>query len=471
MNIARSGFKIFFVEVLGTVLSFATITYFARELGSASIGVFFLFQGLLFLIAKPADLGVRFATEKRISESEKPESFLTTAVLLKIGLLSLTLLALYVFREHVHSYLGANLVGFLAAALLLQEMGGLMKNAISGELRVGKTAYLDFSYHFVKYVGGAVLVYMGFGVNGLIIALIVGLFVQAVLAFRERETSFGTPGVEEVYEVVDYAKFTIIPSVGTKVYQWLDILIIGFFLSHASVGAYEIAWRVSAPVILLSQSISTTVFPQISAWDSEGANKAIERTFSRVLTPSLLLIFPAVFGTAVLSREILTLIFGNEYGTAWLVLIVLMIGKIPDGLRNITGRFLYGLNQPKFVTVSSVIEILMNVVLNVVLILNFGIFGAAVGTSLSVTIGVVVRTYFLSRLIDIDVPYNELGWCLAASAAMGVLLYGAKTIVEIDTFVRLMIFVFTGAVLFGFFVLLYSPLRTQITTQIQENLS
>lgn len=471
VNIARSGFKVFLAEVLVVILSFLSLTYFARELGSANIGVFFLFQGLLFFISKPADLGTRFAAEKRISEGEHAESFLTTAFLIKAGLLLLTLIGLYTFREHVNAYLGQDLIALLAVALVLQEMGGLMKNVVSGELRVGKTAYLDFTYHFIKYGGGVLLVYAGFGVISLVVSLVVGLLVQALLAFRERNTGFGAPGLEQLYALVEYAKFTIIPSIGTQVYQWLDILIIGLLLNHASVGAYEIAWRVAAPVILLSTAISTTVFPQISAWESEGANEAIERLFSRILTPSLILVFPSLFGTAVLSQEILSLIFGSEYRTAWLTLVVIMAGKIPDSLRSLTGRSLYGLDEPKFVMFSSIVEIAANVVLNVVLILQYGILGAALGTSLSVAIGTAVRTHFLSQFMEIKVPYNELGWCLAASAAMGAILYGAKTMVNIDSVVQLMVFVLTGALVYGFFVSLYSPLRTQIATQLRENFS
>lgn len=471
MDIARSSIKIFTTEILVVLMSVLSLIYFARELGSANLGVFFLFQALLFFFSKPADLGLRFATEKRISEDSRPASFLTTGLLMKTILLLIVLLGLYLGRGHVTSYLGADLIGLLAIALVLQEMGGLMKNAISGELRVGKTAYLDFSYNLAKYGGGALLVYLGFGVLGLIVSLVAGLLIRFAFAFRERNTEFGTPGWEEMHSLIEYAKFTIIPSVGTQVYQWMDILIIGLFLSHASVGAYEVAWRIAAPVLLLSQSISTVIFPQISSWESAGSKGAIERLFSRVMTPSLIFVFPSIFGTVVLSKEILTLVFGSEYQVAWLALIVIMSGKISGSLRKLTGRLLYGLNKPKFVTIASVVELTSNVVLNVVLVLQFGIVGAAIGTAVSVTIGTLIRSYYLSRLIDIRVPYDELGWCLVASIAMAALLYGGKAMVGINTIIQLGVFVVSGAILYGIFVLLYSPLRTQIKTQIEDHVS
>jgi O-antigen/teichoic acid export membrane protein len=302
-------------------------------------------------------------------------------------------------------------------------------------------------------------------------SLVAGLFIRFAFAFRERNMKFGTPGWEEMHSLIEYAKFTIIPSVGTQVYQWMDILIIGLFLSHASVGAYEVAWRTAAPVLLLSQTISVVIFPQISSWESSGSTDAIERLFSRVLTPSLIFVFPSIFGTVVLSKEILTLVFGSEYQVAWLALIVIMSGKISGSLRKLTGRLLYGLNKPKFVTIASIVELTANVVLNVILILQLGIVGAAIGTVVSVTIGTAIRTYYLSRMIDIRVPYDELGWCVVASIAMAVLLYGGKVMVGVNTIVQLGASVVTGAILYGFFVLLYSPLRRQIKTQIEDHVS
>lgn len=471
MDVARSSFKVFLAEVFGVILSFGSILYFARELGSATIGVYFLFQGLLFVLSKPADLGTRFAAEKRISEGDSPASYLTTAILMKVVFLAVTLLGLYLARVYVNDYLGADLVGLLGVALVVREMSGLMKNTLSGELRVGETAFLDFSYELIKYGGGVALVYAGFGVVGLIVSLIAGQFARFLLALRAQSTGFDRPRLEQVRSLFDYAKFTIIPSVGTEVYQWMDVLIIGLFMSHSAVGAYEIAWRIGAPVLLLSRSISVTVFPQISAWESSGSREAIESLFSSVITPSLFLVFPAFFGTLVLSQEILTIVFGAEYGIAWLALIVIMAGKIPGGLRNLTGRSLYGLDKPRLVTIASVFDIIANILLNVVFILQFGIVGAAVGTAVAVTIGTLIRAHFLSRLIEIDVPYDELSWCILASAGMAAVLYVAKTTVEINSVVLLGGFVFAGAALYGFFVLLYSPIRNQITSQIRANLS
>lgn len=468
MNVAKSSFKVFVAEMASVILSVVALTYYARELGAAQLGTFFLFQAALFVLARPADMGIRTAVQKRISEGTDPAADFTTALLLKSGLLVALIGVLFAVQGYVNDYIGLELTGFLAVALVLQEMSGLMKNVLSGELRVGETAIIDFAYYTVMYVGGVVLVYAGHGVVGLVSALVTGLGVRLGLAFRATDVGFGRPTVARMRSLVSYAKFTVIPGVGYQVHQWMDILILGALATNQAVGVYEVAWRVGGPVLLAAQSIGVAIFPQFSSWDSDGSTEAIEDLFSRVFTPSMFLVFPAVFGTLVLSHEILTLVFDAEFGAASLALVIIMAGKIPGGIRNLVGKALYGLNKPKYVTVATVVTITANLILNVVLIWKFGIVGAAVGTMTAVTLGTSIRTYYLSRFIKIRVPYDELGWCALSAAGMGLALHAMKGIVAVDTLVSLFGFVVTGVVLYVGFVLLYPPLKAQIATQIRH---
>lgn len=468
MDIARSSFKIFLSKVASVVLSLLALTYFARELGAGALGTFFLFQAALFVLGRPADLGIRNAVEKRISEGTSPATDLSTALLMKTGLFLFVATGLLAARGFVADYIGLDLVRFVIAGIALQELSGLMKNALSGELRVGETAIIDFSYNLVKYGGGMVVVYAGYGVVGLVSSVLAGLALRFALAYRAQDTGFGRPSVARMRSLVRYAKFSIIPSVSHQVHQWMDILILGAILTNDAVGVYEVAWRIGGPVLLVAQSIGVAIFPQFSSWESTGDRESIEELFSNVLTPSMFLVFPAFFGTLVLSREILVHVFDPEFGAAWLALIVIMAGKIPSGVQSLAGNALYGLNKPKYVTVATVVTITANLVLNVVLIWQFGILGAALGTMSAVTIGTTIRTYYLSQFIEIRVPYDELGWCALAAAGMGLTLYVMKSVVPVDNLVSVFGFVVTGVVLYVGFVLLYPPLKSQIATQVRK---
>lgn len=468
MDIAKSSLKIALAKVGTMGLTFVGIAYFARQLGAASLGVFFLFLALLGVSALPANLGTRIAVEKRISEGGPGPRILGTGIAIKTGLLLVIVALMLLLRPYLNGYLGEELTVLLAIAIVFKEFAGLTMSVLKGELRVGETATLQFTYSVVWVSLGALLVTVGFDHLGLIYAVIVARGVQLALGVAKTTVGVSRPTTEQARSLVEYAKYSVIPEIDGQVHSWLDVLIIGFILTQAAVGTYEVAWRVASPVIIMTTAIGTTIFPQISSWESADAYESVERLIPRIITPSLVFIFPAFFGVVLLSREILGVIFGTEFASAWLVLIVLVAAKFPRAIRAIAGKSLLGLDRPDLVTHAAVVDIVANMTLNLVLIWQFGILGAAVGTTLSMTLGTVHRVHYLSRFIDIRVPYRELAWCLTSAAGMYVVLFGARQAIAIDTVPRVLAIILAGAVIYWGFVALYEPLRTQFLEQARS---
>lgn len=64
MDLGRSSPKLFIAKISGTGISFIGILYFARELGTAVLGIFFLFEALSGILGLVTNLGTRPAIEK-----------------------------------------------------------------------------------------------------------------------------------------------------------------------------------------------------------------------------------------------------------------------------------------------------------------------------------------------------------------------------------------------------------------------
>ncbi|WP_254765006.1 flippase [Natrinema marinum] len=462
MDIARSSLKVFVSNVGGAVVLFLGIAFFARELGAAQLGVFFLFQALLRFLSLPATLGLNTAIIKRISEGRSPEQTLSTGLVLKLVLLSVIVPILVAASPILNEYLGAELALLLAVTLVVQEVAEVMIDALEGELRVGETAIITFT-HSVTWIGvGAILVTRGYGATGLAYALLIGYAAELALAAYKVETGIGSPSRDLARSLVNYSKYATVSDANGYMHSWMDILVISFFLAPAAVGVYEVAWQVAAPVLLFTSAISTTIFPQISSWEATGSIEAVERLFSRVVTPAVLLTIPAFFGVLLLSREILELVYGPEYTAAWLVLIILVGGKIPRAIRILAGNSLFGLNRPDYVTRAALVDIIGNLVLNFVLIWQFGIVGAAVATVVSMTAGTVVRTYYLSQLMRLRVRYDEILWCVGSATGMYLVLYAMKQRYPVDSLPTLLAFVVAGVAIYGALVSLHGSMRSQL---------
>lgn len=471
MNIAKSSVKIAGAKITGIFLTFIGTAFFARELGASLLGSFFLFQAILAISALPADLGIRMSVEKRISEGKPPNQVLCTGIAIKSIMIILLIFILIILRGYIDRYIGAEITILLIISIIFQEYAKLIMSALQGELRVGETAILRLAYSFTWVFLGTVFIVFNHGLFGLIYAVIIARGIQLLWALNKTTIGFGRPSLKQASSLINYAKYTIIPAVDSEVHGWMDVLIIGFFVTQSAVGAYEIAWRVAGPVLLFTSAIGITIFPQISSWESDNSIESVEKLFPKIITPSLLFVFPAFFGGVLFSREILELIFGEEFGTAWLVLIILLAAKLPRAIRTIAGKSLLGLDRPDLVTNASIVDIIANILFNTILIWNFGIVGAALGTTISMTIGTVHRLHYLSTYINIRIPFDKIGWCFISSVVMFLILRVLSELTEITTVLELILFIIFGAFLYTTLISLYRPLRESAIEQAKMIIS
>lgn len=466
MNLAQSSIKLFLANVVGAGLQFLGITFFARELGASQIGVFFLFQALLGMLAIPADFGLRGAVEKRISEGEAPGKFLSSVIVLKVAPIFTIVLGILLLRPWINNYIGADVAVYLALALLLQEAAQLAVFVLKGELRVGETAVLKIAQQATWVGGGAIFVGYGFKAEAMIYSLLAGLGVMLIWGWYKSSVSLRRPSVTHARSLLDYGRYNVISSIGGYFYSWMDVAIIGLFLMQAHVGAYEVAWRVSAITILLSSAIATSMFPQISAWNSTDATTRIENAIPHLLIPSLLFVIPAFFGTVLYSREILGLVFGNEYTIAWLVLIILMLEKVTQSVHVVLGRMLQAIDRPDLAAKATIVGVSLNLLLNIPLVWKFGIVGAAVATTFASFVGgVLLHTYYLNHILTIRIPYREITECIIASIGMFLTLLLFSQFFIVNTLIALLISISTGVVLYTIFIMLSPSLRVIIIEQ------
>ncbi|WP_162562352.1 flippase [Salinigranum rubrum] len=460
MSVTRSSSKLFVVNVANAGIGFLAVTVFARELGPAGIGAFFLFQALFRVLESGIDLGLNTAIEKRLSEGASRETILGSGIVLKFaGFLGVVALLL-AFRGPVNSYVGEPVAGLLILTVGASQLATIATTTLRGELRVGETAVLFLANQVVYALLGAVFV-LGFGMGpiGLIYGVIVGSVVSFLWGIAKLDTRPARPSMASVRSLLSYTKYNIIPALGVQVHSWTDVLIIGLILTQADVGAYEVAWRVAAITLLFPNALGVSLLPQASAFSTSGNRERVGRLISNALLPSVALVIPAVFGTLVFAREILGLLFGPEYAAASLVLVVLIAGKVPEAVQTVVGRVLLGIDRPDLVARATVVSTVLNIVLNVALIPRYGLIGAAVATTFAFTVGMVQRAWYLRTEIAYRLPVGNVLRVTAVSAVMGGVLVGVQSVVTVSDVPGLVGVVLVGVVTFVAGILAVPTLR------------
>lgn len=431
MNLGRSSLKLFISQAGRSILLFAGIIYFTRTLPPNQLGSFFLYQAMLGLLTIPADMGIRGGLEKRLSEGDDPASTMGAALVLKLTLLLFVSVIILLLRGHVNEYLGAELAIALIVGLVVHEFWEFYVHTLRGELRVGETALIRLALRVVSIGVGAYLITVGFGTEGLVAGLILGGLVAAGWGAWKSQVRPGWPTRERIRSLVEYSKYHAVTNIGGTIYQYMDIAVIGFFLTQRHVSAYEVAWQVTLTVLLISKSIAWSLFPQISQWDAEAAVEKIESSISVALGFAMFVAVPAVVGGAVFASEILGFIFGPEYTIAYLVLVVLLVEKSFQSFNDIVESSVRALNRPDLAAKATVASVCLNLILNPIFVMSFGIVGAALATTISWSVNTAMHTRFLRSLVNFEFPVRLVGWYTLASIVMGVILFALKSAVPV----------------------------------------
>jgi O-antigen/teichoic acid export membrane protein len=366
------------------------------------------------------------------------------------------------FQNNINEYLEVELAGWLVIGLFLLSLKELMIKVLRGEMRVGETASLQFIDKFLWAAIGIILVLNGYGTEGLVYGLLTGHAFVFLIGMYKRSTNFGLPSWEKAQSLYNYAKYNVISSTGSYVYNWMDVAMLGFFVSPSLISAYEVAWRVSSLLLMFSRSIATSLFPQISSWEIDGKYDEIESILPKTLFFTLLFVIPGFFGISILSKQILTIIFTPEYAVAWVALIILSAERLFHSIHMILGRTLNGINRPNLAARATVASLLINLVLNAVLISQFGIIGAALATSISFIVNAYLHAKYLSNYIDISVDRDNMSWLLFSSVLMSFVVLVIAVFISVDTLTILLLYVLIGAITFSLVMLVKKSVRKEV---------
>lgn len=444
MNIAQDSLKLTTARTAGILTSFVGLSIFSRIFGG-DLASFFLIQALLGVASVPVDLGIRGAIEKRVSGRNIANGLISTAVALKIGFLATAALMSFPFRERIEVYLGGDLWLALIVGLVLQELALLILAMLRGELRVGETAVFAYLRSSSWVVFGLVFHVAGFQKTAPIFGLLAGFCLIIVFGGYRLRPSFSRPTIGAARSLLSYGKYDFINNVGWQVFSWTDILLIGVFLSSVHVTAYEVSWRITAVALVLTRAMATTLFPHVSSLAENAEKEQIEQTVEQALVPATVVVIPSVFGLHTLGAEILKTIFNPEFTLASTALVIISLQRVSQSYQMIIGKTLMGIGQARITALITAGSFVLNIVLNIVLIPDFGLIGAAVATTVGYSLSIILQYLILRRFITPNLPIRVIGWSLISSSSMWLVLEISSQRINATTIPEVIVLIAVGA--------------------------
>jgi len=175
-----------------------------------------------------------------------------------------------------------------------------------------------------------------------------------------------------------------------------DSIMLGTLGTFKDVGIYNVAARLAFITSILLGVVNSALKPKMASLYGSEKIEEIQFLIQRVtkgltLIALLLIIFFVTFGQGVL------VYWGTEFQEAYWVLIILSIGQFFNVITGCSGILLIMCGYEKIHGYISFIALTLNIILNVVLIKNYGALGAATATAITVSLSNIAKVFLAKR--------------------------------------------------------------------------
>lgn len=181
----------------------------------------------------------------------------------------------------------------------------------------------------------------------------------------------------------------------------VDILMVGSLLNTKEAGIYSAVSRIATLIPFASVLVNMVTAPLISQLYAQNRMDVLQRMMTRVAWGSFIVSLP-IFLVVVVAAQPLLGIFGFEFVTGERALIILALGRLLAALTGSVGYLLSMSGHQKQAALILGASVMASLLLNAVLIPLQGIDGAAMASTIAMTLYCAVMVVYAKRVIGID---------------------------------------------------------------------
>lgn len=377
-----------------------------KRLPQEQVGVWGIFMTLMAIVD-----GIRQGllqsglTRQIILSPEREKTLVGTALLIHFAIIVLASLGFYLSSD------------FLATFWKMPELATLLRQSWKALLTLGTLqglAALAFAkdqsrnYLIQNLVYFVLLILaLGFGISFWVVDLefllniqLLALVPVVIWVIGWGRISVSRPNLKDAGELLNYGKFIAGTNLFSLLFQKADLLMIGYFLDPVAVGLFHFATRLLQYIELPLTALGQSIYPKITASYRSGMLTQLKSEYSRSVQLLFALIIPGLLLMLIMHRPLILVMSTAEFLKSVPVLFILAIGTLAKPLGRVSGMTLDAIGHPKVNFLLLLMSLVVNVVFNFILIQKIGLLGAALATSISVILTVIIGQWKVSKYLQ-----------------------------------------------------------------------
>jgi O-antigen/teichoic acid export membrane protein len=245
-----------------------------------------------------------------------------------------------------------------------------------------------------------------------------------------------------------------------------DRFLLQYFLDSEAVGIYSASYNlVKYLVDFFADACRLAAMPLfILIWEKEGKEKT-QNFLSSVLRIYFMISIPIIFAVSFIGRDLLILIASKKFEVGYTILPLLIIGYVIHKANFLYAAGLFLLKKTGTLFIIYMSSTIINIVLNILLIPIWGLYGAASATLSAFIFEVILLVSISFRKVSLKLPVYNLIKYAAISIVMIFAMLSINNVGSAQIFLRIGVGILTY---FCGILLFETQVRTELGIQMHK---
>lgn len=410
------------------LISIFVIGFIARRLGRSDYGIYSLAFAFPAVFEFLGSFGLRPLTIREIARNRE-NSFdylgkVIPARVIFIGLMGITVFISAIIMNYEKRVVLAITIALLAS--MFELLSRIILDVFQAFEEMGKVAIRDITVRIFTALASISVLLSGQGLYSVCLVYAAGALLGLIINLFLFQRRFPFPSLKIspsfIYDNLREGSSYVVIGFASMLFTKIDVILLSKMTDNTSVGVYNASATLLYRLIFMADSVATAAFPAISQlfWvDVMEANRIFNRSFLTILLISL----PVSLGGAMLSQQIIFLIYGNSYSET-VKIFSIMIWSVPFMFLNTLLNYTLGaVREQKYVAKMLVINGVINVLLCSVMIYRFGPKGAAISILCIYILNFVCYWYGIRKHFNLLIKFRTVSTITISLVCLAGIVY------------------------------------------------
>lgn len=404
-------------QIIFMISGYAIHIFIGRYLGPDDYGIFGIIISIMTLINILFATGISQASSKFIAtENNDIDKIMKISFNLQIIFSIIIFIIYFISSQIIANILGdpdlSKYIRISAFAIPIYAIYSIYGGFLNGLRLYGRQTFMTIAQSIIKVITVIGLVLLGFAIYGAIIGYILGALISAIIGWiyiidiknnsidTDKNSDFSSKKIIDFSLLITVFSFSLLFLINA------DLFIVKRILDNTQTGYYTAASTLSKLPYYILTGLGITLFPAISKFSSDKIQ--VKKYIRESIRYLILILFPITVIISGSSKLLIEFIYSNKYIDASYPLETLIFGLAAFTISYILMTIINAYGRPMVPTIITVILIPIVIILNWFLIPIYGLEGAAIATTITGFIGLILSSAYIIKIFGTFIDFISL---------------------------------------------------------------